>query len=187
MKLNIQKNKNENEFQVEISSTVDLTHISKGELFPIFISNHKDKSKKVNACFIADGRSLLVENRVIRFNNTQISKKNDVYRFGIQSNGTITQNHITVSTLRSVQPRVSLANTSGGDVKSPMTGKIISVLVKNNAKVKEGDTLLIIEAMKMENRIIAEFSGIVSNIKATSSMSVSTGDFLLNIIPEPQG
>ena len=187
MKISVQKNKNEKEIQVEISSTVDLIHISNGELFPVIIRNSKGITKQVNACFIADGKSILVENKIIRFNNTQLSKKNDVYRFGIQSNGAITQSHITASILRSVQPRVSSTNTSGGDVKSPMTGKIISILVKNNAKVKEGDTLLIIEAMKMENRIIAEFNGCVSNIKANSGASISTGDLLLSIIPESQG
>ena len=89
--------------------------------------------------------------------------------------------------MRPVKPRQSAANLGGGDIKSPMTGKIISILVKNNTKIKEGDTLIIIEAMKMENRIVAECDGLVTNVKINPGVSVAAGDLLFSITPEVQG
>jgi biotin carboxyl carrier protein len=187
MKINVQKDKNSKIYQVEIPSTVDLTHLSKGELFPVYITDEKGQTKKIESCLLADGRSFLLDNKVVRFNHSQVSKKNEIYRFGIQNDGIVTQNHVIASILRPVKPRISSSNLSGGEMKSPMTGKVISISVKNNSKVREGDTIVIIEAMKMENRIVAECDGIVSNIKVNPGMSVSAGDLLLSIIPEIQG
>lgn len=187
MKISVQKNKNSKIYQVEIPSTVDLIHLSKGELFSVYITDEKGKTKKVESCLLADGRSFLINNKVIRFHHSQVSKKNEIYRFGIQSNGFITQNHVIANILRPIKPRISSSNSIGGEMKSPMTGKVISISVKNNTKVKEGDTLVIIEAMKMENRIVAECDGIVSNIRVNPGRSVSVGDLLLSIIPEIQG
>ena len=187
MKINVQKDKNSKVYQVEIPPTVDLNHLSKGELFPIFITDEKGRVKKINSCLLADGRSFLLDNKVIRFNHSCISKKNEIYRFGIQSNGFVTQNHIIANILRPVKPRITSSNSNGGELRSPMTGKIISISVKINSKVKEGDTLVIIEAMKMENRIVAECDGVVSNIKVNPGKSVASGDLLLNISPEIQG
>lgn len=56
------------------------------------------------------------------------------------------------------------------DIKAPMPGIIIGIEVKEGDKIKEGDTLLILEAMKMENAI---FSSKDATVK---SISVKTGD-----------
>lgn len=68
---------------------------------------------------------------------------------------------------------------SGAEViSSPMPGTILSVNVKAGDLVKRGDVLLILEAMKMENEIMASRDGKVLKIGVQSGASVNTGDLL---------
>ena len=60
-------------------------------------------------------------------------------------------------------------------VRSQITGKILKVLVKAGDSVNVGDTLLIIEAMKMENRVQANAAGILESIKVSEGDTVATG------------
>lgn len=66
-------------------------------------------------------------------------------------------------------------------LRSQITGKVLSVLVKDGDIVEEGTPLLVIEAMKMENRIIAPARALVAGIKVKAGASVSTGDELLRL------
>jgi biotin carboxyl carrier protein len=61
-------------------------------------------------------------------------------------------------------------------VEVPLTGKIIKVEVKQGDKVKEGDTLIILESMKMENPIVAPVDGTVSKVGVAVNQVVKTGD-----------
>ena len=63
---------------------------------------------------------------------------------------------------------------------SPMPGKIISIKVTKNDKVKAGDTLIILEAMKMEHSIKAPVDGIVTNVMYTIGEHVDEGKELLS-------
>jgi biotin carboxyl carrier protein len=60
-------------------------------------------------------------------------------------------------------------------VTSPMTGKIISVEVKVGDKVKEEDTICILESMKMENPIVAPVSGTIVELNITPGQTVESG------------
>ncbi len=51
-------------------------------------------------------------------------------------------------------------------VTSPMPGKVVKVLVKPGDRVKEGQGLIIVESMKMENEFTADFDGIVKEVRA---------------------
>ncbi len=59
-----------------------------------------------------------------------------------------------------------------------MPGTILDVKVTAGTVVKKGQILLILEAMKMENEIVAPTDGTVAQIQATKGMSVNTGDIL---------
>ena len=61
-------------------------------------------------------------------------------------------------------------------VKAPMPGKILSVAVSAGQAVKKGETLLILEAMKMQNEIAAPHDAIVSEVRVSANQTVSTGD-----------
>ena len=70
------------------------------------------------------------------------------------------------------------ANASGGEeVLSPMPGNILSVNVSEGASVNKGDLLMVLEAMKMENEIMAPVSGVVSSVVPKGS-AVETGTVL---------
>jgi biotin carboxyl carrier protein len=60
-------------------------------------------------------------------------------------------------------------------VEFPITGKITSVSVKAGDMVKEGDVLFLIEAMKMENPILAPVSGKVTKMEISAGQVVEVG------------
>ena len=73
------------------------------------------------------------------------------------------------------------AATGGGVVEAPMTGKIIDVKVTEGQEVSQGDLIVVLEAMKMENEIYAPAAGEVTEIMVTAEDSVDSGDPLLKI------
>ncbi len=77
-------------------------------------------------------------------------------------------------------PAVPVSSGDGETVSSPMPGNILSVNVKVGDAVKKGDVLLILEAMKMENEIVAPCDGTVKSVVA-SGISVETGAVLCEI------
>ena len=74
------------------------------------------------------------------------------------------------------------APVAGGEVvKSPMPGTILAVNVQAGAAVKRGDVLCILEAMKMENEIMAPCDGTVAQVVTSKGASVNPGDALIVI------
>ena len=67
------------------------------------------------------------------------------------------------------------AVAAGEVVKSPMPGNILKIQVSQGQQVKEGDVLIILEAMKMENEIVAPKAGSVAQIIVTTGQVVETG------------
>jgi len=73
------------------------------------------------------------------------------------------------------QTAAPVATGSGETVSSPMPGTILKVNVTAGQAVKEGDVLCILEAMKMENEIMAPKSGTVTQVLTAKGSSVDTG------------
>lgn len=187
MKIHVQRNKGQEEYILSIPSSIDFIHMQKGEKFTANVLSVKGEKKEFICCFLADGKSLLVGNKIIRYNHNFVEKKGEHYRLGIKNNSYIYQTNYLANVIKPIKPRINAASLLGGEIKSPMTGKVISVLVSEQTKVKEGDALIIIEAMKMENRIVAECDGVVSKIKVSKGVSVAAGDFMLFLAPVLQG
>ena len=70
---------------------------------------------------------------------------------------------------------------SAGEVKSPLPGTIFKILVRQGDPVKAGDTLLIMESMKMENNILSEKTGVVKRILVSEGQAILQNDTLLEI------
>ena len=64
------------------------------------------------------------------------------------------------------------------NIEVPITGKITRVNVKAGDVVKEGDTLCLIESMKMENPILAPAGGTVTKVGIAAGQVVETGDLV---------
>ncbi len=76
-------------------------------------------------------------------------------------------------------PKPAAAPAAGVQVKSPLPGSVIKVLVSEGQAVKRGDTLLTLESMKMENAIMAEQDGTVKQIAVTPGQNVMQDDLLI--------
>ena len=66
-----------------------------------------------------------------------------------------------------------------GDVVSPLPGTVLRLFAKPGQRVKAGEVLLILEAMKMENEIAAPADGLVSEVCAEAGAAVQSGDVLV--------
>jgi pyruvate carboxylase subunit B len=75
-------------------------------------------------------------------------------------------------------PRAAAA-VEGAAIEAPMPGMIIRYEVKEGDSVKEGDVVLVLEAMKMENSITSPVSGTVKKINFKDGESVQKGDVML--------
>ncbi len=69
-----------------------------------------------------------------------------------------------------------------GDLSSPISGKVVNVKVKNGDKVKKGDVLMVIEAMKMEYLIRAPFNGKVKKVNFKEKEQIEIGETTLELI-----
>ena len=74
-----------------------------------------------------------------------------------------------------------VASSVSENIVAPLPGTITSVAVKEGQKVKRGDVLVVMEAMKMANDIVANQDGIVTRVVAQPGQSVNQGDVLVEI------
>ena len=71
---------------------------------------------------------------------------------------------------------------TGDDLTSPMQGTIVKVAVQEGAQVAEGDLVVVLEAMKMEQPLTAHKSGTVSGLSALPGATVSAGAVIASIL-----
>ena len=75
-------------------------------------------------------------------------------------------------------PAAAPVSANGTQVLAPMPGSILNVNVSVGAAVKAGDVLMVLEAMKMENDIVAPCDGVVKQIPVTKGSTVNTDEVL---------
>ncbi len=82
-------------------------------------------------------------------------------------------------------PKAAAARPAGNEgaikVNSPMPGKILEVKAAVGQSVKRGEVLMILEAMKMENEIVAPEDGVIADIKVAAGSAVEAGDILASL------
>jgi glutaconyl-CoA/methylmalonyl-CoA decarboxylase subunit gamma len=80
---------------------------------------------------------------------------------------------------RQEPPKPPIPGGSGENILAPMPGTILRIEVSPGNAVKRGDTLLILEAMKMENEILAPHDCVVKQVNVAQGASVNAGDLLV--------
>jgi len=101
------------------------------------------------------------------------------YVVEVKAGGDISSIQVAGQAVAAPQAAAPVGNAE--DVPAPLAGNIWKVLVSPNQQVNEGDTLVILEAMKMETEIKAAHSGVVANINVKEGDSVAVGQVLLSL------
>ncbi len=78
------------------------------------------------------------------------------------------------------------ATTGSGEVKAPMPGLIVEVTAERGQAVAQGETLIILESMKMQNELKAPIAGLVSAIHVEAGQAVDKNDLLAEVKAAPQ-
>ena len=79
--------------------------------------------------------------------------------------------------------KAGMAGGSGGSaLSSPMQGTVVKIAIEEGASVNVGDLIIVLEAMKMEQPLMAHKSGVISNLTAVIGATVSSGTILCEII-----
>ncbi len=68
-----------------------------------------------------------------------------------------------------------------GQILAPLNGRVVQINVKIGDNVKEGETLLVIESMKMENKIMSNHRAVVEQIEVSIGQQVKTNQILLTL------
>ncbi|MGL5702542.1 MAG: biotin/lipoyl-containing protein [Cetobacterium sp.] len=117
---------------------------------------------------------------MIKVYKVKIGEK--VYEVEVESvkeiNGTISTPAPTSSTPAPVASALAGDSTK---VEAPMQGLVVSVDVTVGANVKVGDTLLVLEAMKMENPIVSPVNGVIQSITVNKGDTVDGGTVVVTI------
>ncbi|NLK38715.1 MAG: acetyl-CoA carboxylase biotin carboxyl carrier protein subunit [Clostridiales bacterium] len=123
---------------------------------------------------------------IVRINNKEYEVEVERGRANIIKATEITQ---SVDAPSAPQPTASATEraavtapaTNAKVVAAPMPGTILDIKATPGKKVNKGEVLLILEAMKMENEIVAPEDGMVAQVFVTKGATVTTGDSLISI------
>ncbi len=102
------------------------------------------------------------------------------YEVEVEEVGTSAAPAISEAVKKDAPKAPASVSVSGTPVKAPMPGNILDIKVSNGAKVKKGDILVILEAMKMENEIAAPQDGTVT-VVTSKGAAVNSGDVLFTL------
>lgn len=75
-------------------------------------------------------------------------------------------------------------NPIPGEVRAHLPGTIVELHVAEGQHVEKGDLLLIHEAMKMQNRVVAPFSGVISKVDVATGDKIKKDDLMVEIKPD---
>ena len=111
-----------------------------------------------------------------------VTLKDKTYEVEVEQGEAMILDEYEVKAPAAPAPAGSRPRRSGGfSVTAPLPGNVLSIKVSQGAAVKEGDVLLLIEAMKMENEVAAPCDGTVKQIVVSQGQMVATGDALIVI------
>jgi acetyl-CoA/propionyl-CoA carboxylase, biotin carboxylase, biotin carboxyl carrier protein len=107
----------------------------------------------------------------------------DGHRFEVRVHGQAKPATSNVALQRPKPPSQQATNRSGDDalLRSPIQGTVVRVAVEPGDSVVRGQTVCVVEAMKMENDVTAHRAGVLATVAATPGMAVRVGDPIAEI------
>ena len=140
----------------------------------------KYKRNRDNTFSISDGKKVIIHSWAPNFIDIEIDNSR------LRSKITHEKDLILINTksgdvLFKILPKFSVREEKSpeGSLTAPMPGKVVEIKVKKGSKIKKGDTLLILEAMKMEHQVLAPNNGKVSDILVSKNQQVENGEPLV--------
>lgn len=135
--------------------------------------------------FTINGNEYYVDVKGIRENIAHIEVNGTSYEVEIerQEKQSKTPKLVRPASTGPAKPEIDKQESgSAMPITAPLPGNILEILVKPGDIVRKGQKLMIMEAMKMENQVLAEKDGVVENIKVQPGQSVLQGDVLMDLI-----
>lgn len=121
----------------------------------------------------------------INMKNYRITVNGNVYDVEVEELAAGAAKTPAAAAPKAVKPAPEPAAPSGAEgavkVNSPMPGKILSIKVSAGQAVKRGEVIMVLEAMKMENEIVAPEDGTVATINVNEGASVEAGSVLATL------
>lgn len=114
----------------------------------------------------------------------EITIDGQVYQVSLKEISAADAQQVTPAAKSAEPPTPVPAATSSGNgttINAPMAGNVIKINCQPGQNVKAGDVLIILEAMKMENEIVAPEDGVISNVFIKEGDSVSSGQKMLGM------
>ena len=140
----------------------------------------KYKRNRDNSFSISDGKKVIIHSWAPNFIDIEIDNSR------LRSKITYEKDLILINTksgdvLFKILPKFSVREEKAqeGSLTAPMPGKVVEIKIKKGSKIKKGDTLLILEAMKMEHQVLAPNNGKVSDILVSKNQQVENGEPLV--------
>lgn len=142
------------------------------------VTNPAGETFEIDAFMPMDGRlNFVMNNRSLDFDVREFNGEKIVQRRGLRTN---------IEVLNERQRRMRVAGVggkkkSGPDLTSPMAGKVVAIQCAVGDETEEGQVLVIVEAMKMENDLKAHMAGSVVSIQVSVGDAVEVGDVLVTL------
>jgi len=142
-----------------------------GDTVEVTVARDSDKwhLDDLECQIMADGRLKVTANGVTKFAHS--TKVGDVWWVHLDGH---------VFCIEKIEAGSNSDDLEGGLI-APMPGKILEVLVEKGQSVASGDLLLVMEAMKMEHRIVANVDGVIATMNLKEGDQVQQGDVLVEI------
>ncbi len=131
-----------------------------------------------------DDRSYEIEATEVEPNVYLLKNDNKIYQIYAAPNGIVNigdhQLEINLTDTKRLRGSAAIgANADGrAEIKTAMPGKLVRVLVEEGTEVKQGEGILIVEAMKMQNEMKSPKDGVVKEIRFAEGATVNAGDVL---------
>lgn len=148
----------------------------------------KKTCRKVSA--VIDGRAYELEASEVEPNVYLLKHENKIYQIFVSPKGnavdpffvSLGNNDFEIDLIDPKRMRsfagAAASNGGASEIKTAMPGKVVRVLAEEGAEIKQGDGVLIVEAMKMQNEMKAPKDGIVKEIRVREGTTVNAGDIL---------